>query len=308
MKLIRGLHNMPDMGASALSIGNFDGVHLGHQRIITKLVNYAKQQQLLTIVMSFKPTPQAFFGKEQAALTSLREKYSLLKQMGVDYLLVVPFNEAFANQSAAAFVTQVLVNKLAVKYCLIGDDFCFGKNRTGDMVYLQQQGARFEFAVKTVDTVNFDNERVSSSALRCLLAAGDFKKAALFLGREFSLSGRVTAGDRRGKQMGFPTININIKRRISPVAGVFAVWVVLDNQTYRAAANVGIRPTVDGKKLQLEVHIFDFEQQVYGRRVEIVFKQKIRDEKKFTSLTALTAQIKQDCQMAQKYFNKLSVN
>ena len=304
MKIIRGLHNVPNSKACALSIGNFDGVHLGHQRIINALVTCAKAHKLPAIVMSFQPTPQAFFNNPQAALTNLREKYQLLKALGVDFLLIVPFNKAFSQQSAKAFVSDVLVAKLCVKYCLIGDDFRFGKDRTGDVNYLTQLGHQYGFKTEAIAAVNQLNNRISSSFIRQLLKAGDFVQAELFLAQPFTLSGRVGQGDKRGRELGFPTVNINLKRQISPIMGVFAVYLVVADKTHHAVANIGYRPTVKGNKLLLEVHIFDFQQQIYGQWVRVIFKYKIRDEMTFTSLDELSTQIKKDCQQAQQYLAK----
>ncbi len=299
MKIIRGLHNLNQHQGCVVTIGNFDGVHIGHQQIIQALVKKAATLNLPCVLISFVPTPQNFFGKAQATLSNFKEKHKLLCELGLDIHLIVRFNEAFAQLSAEDFIQQILIEELQTQYCLIGDDFRFGKGRRGDFAQLQN----FGFEADKTQSVFCTEERISSSRIRELLKQGDFALAEKMLGREFSITGKIIRGKQLGRTINFPTINIPIKRNISPVNGVFAVQINLLGTRHNGVCNVGTRPTVNGKKVLLEVFIFDFSQDVYGAIAEVVFKLKIRDEQKFESFEALKAQIALDTQTAKAYFD-----
>lgn len=304
MHLIRGLHNLTQHTGCVVTIGNFDGVHQGHKQIISQLIAASKQHKLPSVLISFSPTPHYFFGNKQATLSSFKEKHRLLSALGVDEHLLIHFNQAFSQLSATDFIQQILIDKLNMGHCLIGDDFRFGKDRQGNFALLQKLSDANNFSVKSTQSVLCNNTRVSSSKIRALLALGNLTQTAQMLGREFSIEGNIIYGQQRGRTIGFPTINIPIKRKISPVLGVFAVMVEIENNNYQGICNIGHRPTVNGEKTLLEVHLFDFNQSVYGCRASVIFKHKIRDERKFNSLPALKQQITLDSQTAKAYFQK----
>lgn len=302
MRLIRGLNNIKNINCCALTIGNFDGLHVGHKEIISKLKNNAKKFNAPVVMMSFSNLPQEFFGKEIAKISSFREKYLLLKSFGVEVLILIKFNQNFANISAKSFIEETIIKKLKTKYCLIGEDFRFGKNRSGSFSTLQKYAQEGFFKVEKMTDIKIANERVSSSKIRGLLATGEFEKAQVFLGREFAIRGKVIHGQKKGRLIGFPTININIKRKFSPVLGVFATIVKINNKRYFGACNVGTRPTVGGKNAVLEVFIFKFNEQIYGQEVEVIFKKRIRKERKFASFEKLKEQISLDKKEVEKFF------
>ncbi|MBV2235165.1 MAG: bifunctional riboflavin kinase/FAD synthetase [Sterolibacterium sp.] len=295
-----------------LTIGNFDGLHRGHQGLLERLVVRARALDLPATVMTFEPHPREFFAPEQAPprLTSLREKLELLAAHGVDRVHVCAFNRRLAALSAEDFIQQILVDGLAVRHLFVGDDFRFGKGRRGDFTLLQQAGRARGFAVEAMQTVIWQGERVSSSYVREVLAAGQLEHAASLLGRPYAISGRVMHGDKIGRQMGFPTANICLKRKSAPLAGVFAVeltGVAGDNaRSWPGAASLGTRPTIAaGLKPVLEVHLLDFERDIYGTHVTVNFLHKLRDEARFDSLEELTAHIARDVAAVRDYFQNM---
>ena len=302
MQLIRGLHNLKKQSGCVLTIGNFDGVHIGHQEIIKRLVKKAHELKMPSLVISFSVTPESYFGRPKSRLSSFRDKHLFLKSMGVDKHLLVRFNDSFSQTSATSFVENILVEKLKAKYCFIGDDFRFGKDRLGSYELLEKLSKPNNFIAERVARVGLKNQRVSSSAIRSYLASGNFSMAEKLLGRAFAISGRVSHGDKKGRTIGFPTINIGIRRRLSPVLGVFNVLVEVNKETYHGVCNVGKRPTVGGEKTLLEVFIFDFNGDIYGEHVNVVFKHKARKEMKFDSFEELKQQIAKDVESGKKYF------
>ncbi|WP_371186370.1 bifunctional riboflavin kinase/FAD synthetase [Thalassotalea maritima] len=303
MQLIRGIHNIRDAhNGCVLTIGNFDGVHLGHQRVIRALIKKSEELGLIPAVMVFEPQPQELFNPQMAParLTRLRDKYTLLRQLGVKRLICVNFNHQFASQSAEQFIEQLLVAKLGVKHLIIGDDFRFGKNRRGDFAMLKQAGEKFDFAVTDTASFKLDDCRISSTEIRKALQQDDLIEAQSMLGRPYSIIGRVVHGDKQGRQLGFPTANVLLKRCVSPVSGVYAVQVQFNDSRYYGVANIGSRPTVRGMRQQLEVHIFDFKGNLYGQQIDVILLKKLREEQRFASLDALTAQISQDTQQAKQ--------
>lgn len=309
MQFIRGLHNIHavDHGC-VLTIGNFDGVHLGHQAILKALVAKAKALNTTAAVMVFEPQPQEFFVKENspARLNRLRDKYNLFKSLGIERLICLNFNAEFANQPAEYFITKLLVECLGVKHLIIGDDFRFGKNRTGDFDMLTTYGKKFNFSVTDTASYRMANSRVSSTEVRKALEQDNLKLAATMLGRPYSIIGRVIHGAKNGRKFGFPTANVLLKRLVSPVAGVYVVKVLTTYGQYYGVANIGCRPTLNGIRQQLEVHVFDFENDLYGQQIEVIMLDKIRAEKKFESIAALTLQIKKDSEQARLFTDNLS--
>jgi len=309
MELIFGLHNLlpADMPCVA-TIGNFDGVHLGHQAVIGQLAEKGAAMNLPTTLITFEPTPAEFFAQDKAParLTTFREKYVTLKRFAIDRLLVLPFNQRLSSMAAQDFITKILIEGLAIRYLVVGDDFRFGKGRTGDFQLLQQAGNDNNFTVVSMPSFCVDGERVSSSGIRSALATGDFDRAERLLGRHYHMTGKVAHGDKRGREWGFPTANINMKRKVIPLRGIFAVEVFgLEREPIFGVANLGTRPTVCGMRTLLEVHLFDFDEQIYGRRINVIFRHKIREEVRFDSFDALKEQIGRDVISARDYFSSI---
>ncbi len=309
MELIRGLHNLRARHRGCVAtIGNFDGVHLGHQAVIGQLAEKSAEFGLPLLVIIFEPQPLEFFapGKAVARLTRLREKLQALRYFAVDRVLCVHFNRAFADLPAQQFIDQVLVEKLGVKYLVVGDDFRFGHNRTGNYALLQAAGVQHGFHVTHMHTFGIDGERVSSTRVRSALAAGDLMLAEKLLGRRFRISGRVAHGNKLGRELGFPTANLFVHRKVTPVAGIYVVELFgVDDNPLPGVASVGTRPTIDGTHCLLEVHLFDFNRDIYGRHVHVEFLQKLRDEERYDSLAALRHQIDIDARQARCYFLNL---
>lgn len=306
MKLVRGIHNIqPEDHGCILTIGNFDGVHKGHQRVVTSLVAKAKALNSTAAVLVFEPQPQELFAGDNAParLCRLRDKYSLLAELGVERLICVNFTRKFASQSAELFIEQLLVQKLGIKHLIVGDDFHFGKSRLGDFTMLSEAGKTYGFDVTDTASCKMANCRVSSTAIRKALEQDNLSEVENMLGRPYSIIGKVFHGDKRGRQLGFPTANVLLKRRKSPLNGVFAVVVNTNDGTFNGVANIGSRPTINGIRQQLEVHIFNFNKDLYGQCIEVVIKKKLREVMKFDSLEALTTQIKHDSAQAKEELN-----
>ncbi|MDF2784691.1 MAG: adenylyltransferase [Pantoea eucrina] len=306
MKLIRGIYNLKQQHRGCvLTIGNFDGVHRGHQALMAQLIAEGRKRNLPVVVMLFEPQPLELFAGEKAParLTRLREKLSWLQQAGVDAVLCIRFDRQFAAYPAQRFISELLVEKLDVRFLAVGDDFRFGAGREGDFLLLQKAGAEYGFEVISTQTFCDSGKRISSTAVRQALAQDDFAQAQQLLGHPFSISGRVVHGDALGRTIGFPTANLPLRRAVTPVKGVFAVEVLgLGAQPVPGVANIGTRPTVKGLRQQLEVHLLDTHMDLYGRHIEVVLKQKIRDEQRFASLDALKEQIAKDVVTARQFF------
>lgn len=290
-----------------LAIGNFDGVHLGHRALLERLAADARRLGLPAAVMTFEPHPRELFAPDQAParLTSLREKLALLESCGVEEVFLLHFSRKLAGLTAEEFIERGLVQGLGVRHLIIGDDFRFGKGRAGNFAMLQAAGQQHGFGVEAMHTIEINGERVSSSAVRDVLGVGDLAHAARLLGRPYNISGRVIHGNKIGRKLGFPTANIQLKRKRVALTGVFAATVSgLDKRFLPGAASLGVRPTLgQGLRPVLEVHLFDFDREIYGSHVSVHFLHKLRDEAKYASLEALTAQIARDVQATQDYFS-----
>ena len=308
MQLIRGLSKVSQcLSSCVLTIGNFDGVHLGHQAILRHLRQKADELNLPMAVMLFEPQPREFFlgDKAPARLMRLRDKLYYLKQAGVDVVIIAKFDRTFANLPAQQFIEDWLVRKLNVKFLSIGDDFKFGSKRQGNFAMLQAAGKRFGFIVEDNRSFCLDEQRISSTAIRDALANDDLQLAENLLGKPYRIFGRVIHGNKLGRTIGFPTANVRLHRQVNPVKGVYAVKVRLKSgEIFNGVANMGKRPTINGTIQLLEVHLFDFSQNIYGQMVEVEFSHKIRDEIKFPSFEALKAQIEQDVKTAKAFFAK----
>lgn len=287
------------------TIGNFDGVHLGHQAVLKQTCDKAREMGLPVTVITFEPQPQEYFRPEQAPprLTRLREKIVALRPHAVDRLLCLDFNHHLANLSAEEFIDKILVEGLGVQYLVVGDDFRFGKGRQGDFEMLVRAGKKHGFEVANTHSFTLGNERVSSTLIRQALAQGDLTRVEQLLGRPYSMCGRVAHGDKRGRTIGFPTANIYLHRKNTPILGVYAVQMKdVEQYPVNGVANIGTRPTVCGTRTLLEVHLFDFNKDIYGAHIEVMFIEKIRDEKRFESFDALKQQIQRDAQQARAIF------
>ena len=306
MKTFRDIEKLPQIEGSVVTIGNFDGIHLGHQKIIAQLKEHAEKLKVPSVVISFNPTPQNFFGADHAVLSSYEEKDFFLSSLGINYHLVINFNKEFSNINAQTFIEEFLLRKLNIKHCLIGDDFRFGKNRVGNFSLLQENGDKHGFAVEETATIEHNQIRISSTRIRECLQQNNLEETKKLLGRNYSISGKIVRGQQRGRTINFPTINILPNRSKSPVSGVFAVKVKLSGQTYFGICNAGHKPTVNGREFLFETHIFDFEKDVYEQFAEIAFLKHVRPEKKFNSFEELKDQIEKDVIVAKKFFKLTS--
>lgn len=308
MRLLRGLHNLHLAQAElqhgcVLTIGNFDGVHLGHGAILQQVHTLATQLGLPSVVMVFEPLPIEYFSPESAPvrLMNLREKLAAFQQTDVDFVLVCRFEAEFASWSAQDFVQRLLVERLNVRHLVVGDDFRFGHQRQGDFDFLTEQGRRLGFDVTDVATYEVDDARVSSTRVREALAVHDLALAKRLLGKSFCFQGRVIHGQKLGRKIGFRTLNLNPKRLQMPLEGVYAVKVTgLAATDWPGVANIGVRPTVKGQRPSIEVHLFDWDKDVYGAHIGVRIERFIRPEMTFDSLAALTHQIRQDAQAARQ--------
>lgn len=284
-------------------MGNFDGVHIGHQAMIRHMVGKARALNAPAIVIVFEPQPAEFFVSEPPArLTTFAEKCEAMAPLGVDAVLCLTFDKAMADLSAEDFVKTILVDTLRVKHVLVGDDFRFGHDRAGDYALLSSLGEAFGFTSEAMQSIMGDGFRVSSTQVRATLKTGDFEAAARLLGRPYHITGRVVHGDERGRLLGYPTANIEPGRKVLPLRGVFAVKVQVLGREYKGMANVGTRPTVDGLKTLVEVNLFDFNESIYDQSINIIFCAKMREEQRFSSVDELKAQLNVDKTQVKAYF------
>ena len=297
---------------SVVTIGSFDGVHIGHQAILQQVIDKAKSLDSLAVAMTFEPQPQEYFAAETAPprLMRLREKIEALLDFGMDLVVCLRFNDQLSSLTATEFVQDILVHGVNTRHLIVGDDFRFGCNRKGDFDTLVTMGQDLGFSVQNTQTVEVESQRVSSTLVRQLLHKSDFDQVSKLLGRPFSINGKVTFGQQLGRELGFPTANVNLNRFRAPLTGVYAVWVDIEGieGRFKGAANVGVRPTIgDIEKPILEVHLLDFDRQIYGQRISVEFVNKIRDEQQFTSLEHLSDSISDDVIMIKQWFASNSV-
>ena len=309
MKLVRDiaqLHKIPPAGIATL--GCFDGVHRGHQTLITGVVNQAKKLGCPAVVISFDPYPKEYFSGKKVLprLTSFSQKYQLLKALGVTHLVCLRFNASLAAMSAEHFVKKLLVEQLQLKCLIVGDDCRFGHAKHGDVALLETLGELYGYRVEVVSSVIQGSQRISSTAIQEALQQNNLSLASVLLGRPVGLSGRVIKGAQQGRIMGFPTANIAMSFPLL-VRGVFAVQAKVANKRQHGVANIGMRPTVAGKQPLLEVHLFDFHEDLYGSQMQIDLLKKIREEKKFDSIEILKQQIKNDVRVVREYFSQSKI-
>ena len=312
MQFVRGISNLKAYRQQprSLTIGNFDGVHCGHQVIFQQVVDKAVELDLMPSVMFFEPQPKEVLLRNDppARLTMLAEKVRLIAEQGIESVVCLNFNEALKVMPPKDFVQTILVDGLDVRHLVVGDDFHFGQQQRGDFAMLQELGEQFGFTVENTQTCMLDGERVSSTRVRAVLEQADLALAERLLGRPYSIYGRVMVGQQLGRQLGMPTANLSLKNKRPAVSGVFAVEVTgledIAGGVVQGVANVGTRPTVAGKTPLLETHLFDFAQDIYGRRIRVTFRHKLRDEVRFDGLESLKQQIALDAEQARAWFAK----
>ncbi len=305
MELIRNLHNFREHHRGCVAtIGNFDGIHLGHQAIIAQLKEAAVLHELPTAIVTFEPQPQEYFMGEKAParIMRLREKIESLRDQNIDRMVCLHFNEILANLSAENFVQEILVNGLAIRHLVVGDDFHFGKDRKGDFLMLQNLSKQHGFDVIGTTTCEVEGRRISSTWLRDVLTEGDLELTRQLLGRNYSISGRVIHGDKRGRSLGYPTINVNLHRLNSPVTGIFVSTVHgLGEDSMNAVTSIGTRPMFNGEAMLLESHLLDFNEDVYGQYVRVELLHQLRDERIFENIEGLKKQMEKDVEDARQF-------
>jgi riboflavin kinase / FMN adenylyltransferase len=311
MKLFKiNKHAQSLKSGSVLTIGNFDGVHIGHQALLKWVISRSQQLNLPSVVVIFEPHPKELFLKHLAPkrIFTLREKIYYLKQMGIDYIFCIQFTDKIAKTSAQEFIQHILLEKLQMRFIMIGHDFHFGKDRLGNKKLLQELANDFDFKLEIFDDVETQGQRISSTGVRHLISEQNLDHILFWLGRHYSIIGRVIVGQKLARQLGTPTANIAINTQRLTLSGVFCVKIKIcgQNQLYSGVANIGYRPTVNGSKLFLEVHLFDWYHSLYGQFLEVSFLKKIRNEQKFANLEALRKQIEDDIVCAKLYFDKIN--
>lgn len=304
MRLVRHIVDMPFKSlarGSVVTVGAYDGLHLGHEKLLERVFDESRQRNVPAVLMSFEPTPKEFFSVERppARLMRFREKFESLRERGIDIFFCPRFDPAMRAIPADAFIRQILVHALNTRYLVIGDDFRFARRREGGVEHLMRASRALEFEVENVPSVKVAGVRVSSTAIRDALATGDMQTANALLGRPYRMSGKVIRGEQLGRRLGYPTANVDLRRRQSAVMGIFAVRVRgLEGGPRDAVASVGTRPTFDGVKPLLEVHLFDFDDDIYGEYIHVDFVARLRSEKKYDSVDALVAQMHRDADNA----------
>lgn len=307
MKVYRSVDEFPKLAKATVTSGTFDGVHLGHKKIIKTLLDKAKETDSESVVITFWPHPRMVLQPDQNTklLTSLEEKIELIAEEGPDHLIIIPFTRDFSNQSSEEFIQEVLVEKIGTKHLIIGYDHRFGKNREGSFEYLKNHSEQFGFSVVEIPREDIDHIGISSTLIRKSLQCGELEKAANLMGKPYFITGTVVHGEKIGRQLGFPTANIQLTEplKIVPCDGVYAVEVIWKDSKYRGMMNIGFRPTVNGSLHMMEVNLFDFSKDLYGEKLKVNFIKYIRSEKKFASLEELKNQLSTDKQIAEEILN-----
>tara|TARA_B100001996_G_C18657495_1_gene591771 strand:- start:5 stop:919 length:915 start_codon:yes stop_codon:yes gene_type:complete len=301
MKIIRDIENIKFNQPLTASIGGFDGIHLGHQKIISNIVSESLKDNTKSALITFNPLPKIFFSKKNFEILSIYKKIDILKKSNIDYLIILRFNKKLISMKPKNFIEKILVEKLNVKSLTVGDDFKFGHNQTGNINDLIEYSKKGLFSIKIEKKHNFDNIRISSSFIRDAIIQNDFIKASKMLGRPYSVSGKIIHGDKKGSEIGFPTANIKLEDNIL-LNGVYAVSTNINNKKCNAVANIGYKPTFNGKTYLFEAHIFNFSSNLYGKRLEFNIISKIRDTKKFNDIEELKDYIKKDIKAAKEIF------
>ncbi|MCC9166578.1 bifunctional riboflavin kinase/FAD synthetase [Pontibacter harenae] len=305
MEVIRDLSLFPNLSQTVVTSGTFDGLHIGHQKILKRVIERARQINGQSVVISFWPHPRLVLFPEDndlKLLSTIEERIEELRNFGIDYLLLIPFTKEFSRMSSRSFITDILVRTINTKVLVIGYDHRFGKNREGSFENLKARSQQYGFEVEEIPRQDIDDIGVSSTKIRKALESGDIETANRYLGRSYSLTSTVEEGNKLGRTIGFPTANLALPaaHKLIPANGVYAVWVKIGEARYGGMMNIGIRPTVDGKQLTLEVHILNFDQDIYGQTLTVEYVQHLRQEQKFDGLEALKAQLAKDKEATQQ--------
>lgn len=304
MKVHRGPQKWQTPGRSVVTLGNYDGVHVGHQAILHATVQTALQEEVPSVAITFDPIPKKVLHPESAPplIQTLDQRLSSMEAMGLDHAMVVRFDLTFAQKSPEEFVKEYLADALQVKAFVVGENFSFGYKKRGNIELLKRMGAEFDYIVKAIPEVRVDGHRVSSTAVREMIREGRVSAASRFLGRPFALKGTIVEGEKLGGTIGIPTANMKVENEAIPASGVYITSTILDGARHPSVTNVGVRPTVGGTKLTVETHLLDFEGMLYGRDMEVEFLDKLRDEKRFSSVEELKNAILSDIASARTYF------
>ena len=307
MKVYEGLHSVGSISSPIVTTGTFDGVHIGHRKIIERLKALAAEHKGETVLVTFEPHPRLVLFPEDSGLvllSTMQEKQELLREAGIDHLVIVPFTKEFSRLSSYEWIS-LLVERLQLHTLVIGYDHHFGRNREGSIEQLKEFSDELGFQLEEIPAQDMDDIKVSSTKIRQALKEGDIKSANSFLQYPYAFTGLVVEGDKRGRQIGYPTANLKVedKLKLVPADGVYAVNVIVDNKMYQGMLNIGLRPTVDGKKHTIEVHIFNLQQDLYGKHITLQLKSRIRSEKKFESIDALKLQLDHDARVAMNELN-----
>ncbi|AKD04469.1 bifunctional riboflavin kinase/FAD synthetase [Pontibacter korlensis] len=299
MKVIRDVADFPQLSHAVVTSGTFDGVHIGHQKILRRVIERARQSNGQSVVITYWPHPRLVLFPEDndlKLLSTIEERIEQLRSYGIDYLLIIPFTKEFSRTSSRTFITDILVRAINTKVLIIGYDHRFGKNREGSFEHLRARSAQYGFEVEEIPRQDVDDVGVSSTKIRRALEVGDIETANRYLGRHYSLTSKVEEGDKIGRTISFPTANLALPpaHKLIPSNGVYAVWATFNGERHAAMMNIGLRPTVDGKQLRLEVHLLNFSGDLYGRTITVEFVEQLRKERKFDSLEALQAQLLSD--------------
>lgn len=288
---------------SVVTLGNFDGLHVAHRSLVQTLKEDAIRMKLPSVVVTYSPNPALVLGKNKdfKYIYSEEKKLSCLGDLGVDFVVVIPFTKELSEISAYEYVRDILVGKLCARHILLGFNHFFGKNREGDFEFLQKHMNEFSFTVGKLEPVYFGEEKISSSYLRTLLLGGEIEKANKILCKPFSLDGKVVRGDMRGRTIGFPTANLHVEgNRLIPANGVYSGYVIIENKKYKSMTNIGVRPTFSGESRSIEVHILDFSGDLYEKKLEFIFQSKIRDERKFSGIEELKERLLLDKEFTER--------
>ena len=301
MKIIRDLEKIFFENKITATIGGYDGIHIGHNRIISKVVQKAKENNSKSALITFKPLPKIFFARKNFELLTIYKKIEILKELNVDYMILLRFNDSLISMSSKDFIEEILIKKLNISSLTVGHDFKFGKNQSGSVSDLQDYAQKGFFTLNVEEKHSIAGERISSSSIRDYIMQNNFEKASKMLGRPYTVSGKIIHGDKRGRTIGFPTANIKLEPNIL-LSGVYAVSTLFKKKKYYGVANIGYKPTFDGQKYLFEANIFDFSQDLYGQRLEFDIISKIRETKKFSGVEELKKYINLDVKSAKEIF------
>jgi riboflavin kinase/FMN adenylyltransferase len=304
MKVHFGFEEWSSSSRTSVTLGNFDGVHLGHQKILARVIQLSRSAGIPAVAITFDPVPKKILQPDTAPplIQTLEQRLNKLERLGLTDVIVVRFSKPFAQKKPEEFAREFLVNRLKLRFFVIGEGFSFGHQKQGDLTLLRKLGSLYDFEVDAVSEVRDDGTRISSSQIRKYILHGQMESASRFLGEPFTMTGVVVEGEQLGGKLGIPTANLQFENEIVPAHGVYVCNAVASGETYSAVTNIGVRPTFEGKKLTVEAHLLDFSGNLYGSRMDLQFLSKLRDERKFENVDALKTQIMKDIQLARNSF------